>query len=151
MSSTSARSSLDADGALRAVLCEVHNTFGESHSYLLHLNGDSLPTPVRADKVKCFHVSPFISMDARYRFRIAAPGARVAFAIRQFQHDRHLLSASYDGTLEPASDLALIRKSLEIPLLGVKVMVLIHWQALLIWLKGAPVFRKPNPSVAQVS
>ena len=90
-------------------------------------------------------------MDARYRFRLRADGERIRLAIMETQHDRALLSAGYAGTLHPATDRELIRSALRIPLLGLKVMAAIHWQALLIWLRGAPLLRKPPPPLGDVS
>ena len=63
------------DGDLRAVLCEVSNTFGERHGYLLHEQGQAMAFPVRASRSKCFHVSPFLPMRLQYRFRLTAPAA----------------------------------------------------------------------------
>jgi DUF1365 family protein len=141
----------DPSGRLLAVLCEVHNTFGETHSYLLHANGAGMQQPVRGEKGKVFHVSPFIGMDARYHFRIALDTHRLSYTIRQTRCGRHHLSASYDGRLEPASDAALALSALTVPLLGLKVMLAIHWQALLIWLRGARFHPKPHPPAAKVS
>ena len=45
------------DGALIAILYEVHNTFGERHCYLIPTESDG--TPVRQECDRAFHVSPF--------------------------------------------------------------------------------------------
>ena len=60
----------DRSGALRAVLCEVNNTFGESHCYLVH-HDDLRPIEPDAwlDGRKAFHVSPFLPVEGGYRFR----------------------------------------------------------------------------------
>jgi DUF1365 family protein len=63
-----------ADGSLRAVLVEVRNTFGDHHDYLLHDSGRPLDLSRRHVAVKAMHVSPFIEMDARYRFHLTDPG-----------------------------------------------------------------------------
>ena len=139
------------DGSLRAVLCEVHNTFGESHSYVLHNAGDPMESLIRGNKEKRLHVSPFIDMDARYRFRLRADRERVRLAISQTQQGRALLSAGYAGTLHEATDDALFASALKVPLLGLKIIAAIHWQALLIWLRGAPLLRKPAPPLGDIS
>lgn len=140
-----------ADGRLRAVLCEVSNTFGERHSYCLHAGGAPLEWPVRQVRGKCFHVSPFISMQADYHFRFSEPGEDLQVVIREFQDDRLMLAAAQVGRGQPLDTAHLLRAVIAIPLLTLKVMTLIHWQALKIWLKGAPFHRKPTPPAEEIS
>lgn len=140
-----------ADGSLRAVLCEVSNTFGEHHGYLLHEGGAPLADPLRQSRDKRFHVSPFISMEARYSFRISRPGERLAVVIHEHQRGRLMLTASLTGRLAPLTDGRLLAAALRIPLLTLKVMILIHWQALKIWLRGAPFHRKPPPPEQEIT
>ena len=72
------------DGSLRALICEVNNTFGEHHFYLLHEQGSAMPWPARAELDKCFHVSPLIGMQGRYRFRLDKPEDRLAVTIEEY-------------------------------------------------------------------
>lgn len=140
-----------ADGSLRAVLCEVRNTFGEQHGYLLHEAGQPMDWPVRADRRKSFHVSPFISMDARYRFRLACPADKLNIQVHEFQHERLMLSAAQVGVAAPFTTRALSSALLRMPLVTLKVMLAIHWQALKIWFARAPFHRKPCPPRELVS
>jgi len=133
------------DGTLRAVLCEVRNTFGESHGYLLHASGSALAWPVRAVKPKRFHVSPLIALRGEYRFRIGPPDDDAQIAITEFQDGRALLAAAWRGRSRPVSDARLLAACATLPFMTLKVVVMIHWQAVLIWLRGAPFFRKPSP------
>ena len=68
----------DRAGALRAILCEVNNTFGETHHYLLAEPGGG-PIPANAELAarKVFHVSPFCAIEGGYRFRFGDAGGRV--------------------------------------------------------------------------
>lgn len=131
------------DGTLRAILCEVSNTFGERHSYLLHQQGDALSWPVKAEKQKVFHVSPFIDMNARYRFRLRASRNRLSVLIHEFKDRDLMLVASLAGRLQPVSDLRLLYVAFAYPLLTLKIVAMIHWQALKLWLKGARFYPKP--------
>lgn len=134
------------DGRLRAVLCEVKNTFGEQHGYLLHECGHAMDWPVRKDATKCFYVSPFISMDARYAFRLSLPGEKLAIVIREYQENRLMLAAAQTGTSVALNDSNLMRAFLRTPLMTLKVIAMIHWQALKIWKNGAPFYRhSPMP------
>lgn len=133
------------DGSLRAVLCEVHNTFGEAHGYLIHEGGKAMSWPVRATKSKRLHVSPLMAMHCEYRFRITSPDDDACVAISEFQHERAVLVAAWRGHGVTVSDAALARACAAIPFMTLKVVAMIHWQALLAWLRGAPFFRKPQP------
>lgn len=134
-----------ADGSLRAVLAEVHNTFGEWHGYLLHEQNRPVHWPLRSSVAKCFHVSPFIGMEAVYRFTLSPPGKRLRILIQEYQQDRLMLTATQSGLQEDLTDRNLIRALAWLPLATFKVIVAIHWQALKLWLRGAPLYHKPAP------
>jgi len=74
------------DGSLRAVICEVRNTFGEMHHYLLTAP-DKGPMDWRAEyrARKVFHVSPFIAPDMEYRFHLQEPGKWLRFYISEYE------------------------------------------------------------------
>ena len=142
---------LHRDGSLRALICEVNNTFGEHHFYLLHRQGEAMDWPARAELAKRFHVSPLIGMQARYRFRLSRPGQRLAVSIEESQEGRRMLIATQTGEMRPLTDRQLLRALLRTPLMTFKVVAAIHWQALRIWLRGAPLFRKPEPPEEQTT
>ncbi|MEZ5452980.1 MAG: DUF1365 domain-containing protein [Thiothrix sp.] len=140
-----------ANGDLLAVICEVRNTFGEHHHYLLHQHGSALAPIVTGSKQKVFHVSPFIGMQARYEFFIHQPGEKLNVLIHEYEGDELMLVASQQGIRQPFSTGVLLRQFLSIPFVTLKVMALIHWQALKIWLKGAKFFRKPEPPTEEIT
>jgi DUF1365 family protein len=140
-----------ADGSLRAVLAEVNNTFGEHHFYLLSGGGSPVAWPVNYSVEKVFHVSPLMGMDARYSFRIGRPAERVSVLIRQYRSERLALVASQQGRGHDLNDKRLLLALVTIPFMTLKVMAAIHWQALKIWLKGAPFFPKPQPPLDKVT
>jgi len=135
------------DGRLRAVLCEVKNTFGEQCSYMLPAPpGRGSAAPLRAACDKAMYVSPFIGMDARYRFRLDDPEARLRLVIAESDRNGALLIASHTGTRRPLSDRALLGAFAAFPILTAKVIVAIHWQALRLLLKGARIEPRPKMS-----
>jgi uncharacterized protein len=144
-----------ADGRLVAVLAEVNNTFGERHAYLLQ--GESLGWGREMTARKVFHVSPFCAVEGSYRFRFlqsAASAARPARLIARVDHDDAqgpLIETRISGELLPMTPRQLWRAWLAMPLLTMGVMARIHWQALRLWLKHVPFFRKPEPPSMPIS
>lgn len=124
-------------GALAAILYDVRNTFGEKHGYLMRVEGSEPGTPIRHECDKALYVSPFISMRASYRFRVIEPGERYALVIREEAADRPILVATHTARRRRLSDGALIQAFLTHPLMTLKVIAGIHWEALRLWLKGA--------------
>ncbi|MEW8625138.1 MAG: DUF1365 domain-containing protein [Candidatus Thiodiazotropha sp.] len=139
------------DGSLKALICEVNNTFKEHHFYLIHNRGKDLSWPVNAIKEKQFHVSPLIGMNGEYHFSFHKPGKRIGVVIREYQSNRLMLTASQAGNSYPLSDRRLLYALVRTPLMTFKVMAAIHWQALKIWLRGAQFFAKPKPPKEQIS
>jgi len=132
-----------------AVLYEVNNTFGQRHSYLL--TAETGTDIVTHDCDKLFFVSPFMDMALRYRFRLRPPGVDAPIgeplAIRIDVDDAEglILSAEFTARREPISDAAMLRQVLAHPLLMIKVVGAIHWEAVKLWLKGLKL--RPRPAV----
>lgn len=139
------------DGSLRAVLLDVSNTFGERHGYLLHESGAPMAWPVRQTRRKEFHVSPFVGMEAEYQFRLGEPAGRLEVGIRELQDDRLVLVAAQVAERRPLKTATLARALLAVPFQTFKVLAMIHWHALKLWLSGVPFHRKPAPPVQEVS
>ncbi|MDQ5767685.1 DUF1365 domain-containing protein [Thiothrix subterranea] len=139
----------DLAGNLLAVICEVRNTFGEHHHYLLPVAANA--PIVTGSKQKVFHVSPFMGMEARYEFFIHPPGDTLNILIHEYEGDALALIASQRGQRQPFSTAVLLRQFALIPFMTLKVMFLIHWQALKIWLKGGKFYRKPAPPTETVT
>lgn len=123
----------DGAGQLSAVIYEVSNTFGERHAYLIPV---AQPGVVRQVADKRLHVSPFMPMDQRYHFRIAAPGDRLTLVIRQTDADGVIFTAAFAGTRQPLSDTALTGALRRHPLMAVKVIGAIHVEAARLMMKG---------------
>lgn len=132
----------DAEGRLESVIYEVKNTFGDQVPYVLAAEGEG---PRRHSQAKEMFVSPFIGMDQTYRFHLAPAGERLAIRIKQGDAQGDLLIATQNGERRALSDATLARLALRAPLLPAQVMAAIHWQALRLWLKGAPFRRYRGP------
>lgn len=140
-----------AGGALGALLYEVKNTFGEQHGYLIPVDpAREAGAPVVQRAEKNFHVSPFIGMRATYRFRVDEPEERYAILIRQSVPEGELLVATHVADRAPFSDAELAKVFFAYPLLTLKVVLGIHWEALKLWLKGAKYHSRPAPPATAV-
>ncbi len=136
------------DGSLAAILYEVHNTFGERHSYLIPVER-AAGAVIDQRCQKLFYVSPFMDMAMSYAFRVAVPDERISVAIRAADRDGLLLVAALSGDRRALTDMALLRVLAAFPLLTLKVVAAIHWHALRLLLKG---FRlRPRPKAAGYS
>lgn len=133
------------DGSLRAIVAEVHNTFGERHNYLL--DHPAYGVELRADKV--FYVSPFCQVQGRYRFRFMRSEAPARTVVRiDYDDDTGpLLLTSIGGELQPLSARTVRQALLAFPLLTLGIVWRIHWQAVRLAIKRTPFFRKPPPPV----
>jgi DUF1365 family protein len=144
-----------SDGSLRAVVCEVNNTFGERHCYLLaHDDGRPLAWGEEVSARKVFHVSPFCAIDGRYRFRFMLTEGAAPRFVGRIDHDANdgpLLQTSLSGALEPLTDRALLRALFGYPAFTLGVIARIHWQALRLFLKRVPFFSKPAPPAHPVT
>ena len=126
----------DADGVLRVVVVEVHNTHGERHLYTLRPRDPGSETFVAAMD-KAFYVSPFIEVRGGYVVRVRDEPARLRITINQHQPEGLELHASLDLARRPLTDRNLLRLLLRHPFLPQRTTALIHWHALRLWLRGA--------------
>ena len=129
---------------LRALIYEVRNTFGGIHTYTLPVEpGQLSEAGVRQNQKKEFYVSPFISMEQHYYFRMLPPGETVRVRILEKDGRGPLLSATFSGKGVPLTSATVMRECLRVPFLSAKVMLAIHWEAFKIWLKRVPFHRRP--------
>ncbi len=140
----------DAEDRLRGLLYEVRNTFGERHTYVAPVReGELSPAGLKQERGKLFYVSPFNGMEMRYLFRIRPPTETVALRIIETDAEGPLLSATFLGEKETLTTPALLRAFFGIPLLTLKVVAGIHWEAARLWIKGLRlVSRPPAPAPA---
>ncbi len=125
------------DGALRCVVLEVHNTYGERHAQLLHLDADG-----RASVPKQFYVSPFFTVSGRYDVTVRLTADRVAVTVGLVQDDLRVFTATFTGRVRPATPRTVLAAALRTPLVTYQVSALIRLHGVRLWLRRLPVVRR---------
>lgn len=129
----------NSSGQLKVILYEVSNTFGSRHTYLLE--NRQCESRIRQTCNKTMYVSPFMPLETQYSFHITPPADKVAVCIRQSEKadtdgkQRPLLHATFSGDRNPFSDRTLIKLFFLYPLMTLKVITAIHWEAFRLWRK----------------
>jgi DUF1365 family protein len=141
----------DGAGALRVVIAEVSNTYGDRHSYLCH-RPDLAPLG-RDDTVqatKIFHVSPFQPVEGGYAFRFDIRDDRIGIWI-DYTAGTGGLIATLTGRRVPLTNAGILRACLRRPFGSRRVLALIYWQAAKLYWKGARFRHRPAPPADEVT
>ncbi|MFZ6776732.1 DUF1365 domain-containing protein [Undibacterium sp. Ji83W] len=150
------------DGSLRAVVCEVRNTFGEKHLYLLE-KGGKLANGEELQARKIFHVSPFCKVEGSYRFRFMQAQQEMLGQDAGHVQKKHLaridyadaegplLLTSVSGREQTMSNTRITQVMLRYPFMTIGVVLRIHIQALRLWIKRVPFISKPIPPTEELS
>jgi DUF1365 family protein len=125
---------LRADGTVRVVVVEVHNTYGGRHAYLVAPDARG-----RATVDKEFYVSPFTPMTGTYQMRLALDPERVAVAIGLDVDGRRVLDAAVEGVPPPATTSTIVRTALRQLPITWRITALIHVHGVWLWLRRLPV------------
>jgi DUF1365 family protein len=135
---------LDDQERIGVVIYEVNNTFGQRKSYVLPVVHDAPEIFQRC--AKTLSVSPFNTGRGRYSFHLRAPGDTIGVGVFLRDEAGALLRAHFVGERRDVNDVALLKLALHYPLMTLKIIAAIHFEALRLWLKGIPLKRRePAP------
>ncbi len=123
---------------LKAIFYEVKNTFNEQHTYIFKIKNDK---NIDQKCKKKFYVSPFIDMETYYNFRLSNPKEKLSVYIKQTDNKETILTATQTGDRKEFSFKQLMVNFFKYPLMTLKIIGSIHYEALLLWKKGA-IYRK---------
>ena len=132
-------------GELRAVVVEVHNTYGGRHAYAVRPDGRGAAT---VDKD--FYVSPFNDTTGEYAIRFHLDAERVSVAIRLRREGELVLTAVVDGRLVPATARSVVTTVARHPLMPHQVTALIRVHGIRLWARRLPIHRRPAESLETV-
>lgn len=132
---------LDKNNNAECAIAEVSNTFREMKPYFLGPETKS-GTSFHLNTPKYFYVSPFIDHDTNFDFNITVPGEKLNVRIDDFKEGRRFFISTLTGKKKTLSNGNLLLYSLRFPFLTLRIITLIHWQALLLYLKKLPYHKK---------
>ncbi len=143
----------DKAGQIKAVLCEVHNTFGEQHTYVCvhkdHRNITGI-SPLFAEKI--FHVSPFLQREGQYEFKFDIKDDHFNVVINYHNHTGHKqVVTSLTGQLQLLDKKSLRYAFWRYPLVTLKAITMIHWHAFKLVLKRIKYITKPEQKQQKIS
>jgi DUF1365 family protein len=134
----------DRAGRLSLMMSEVNSTFGESHNYWLTASNERESVAAkRYTTAKQIHVSPFMGMDLHYDWIFTAPGERLVAHMNTISEGKPFFDATLQLEHRPWERRELCRVLVSYPLMTMRVIGGIHWEALKLWLKQVPVFTHP--------
>jgi cyclopropane fatty-acyl-phospholipid synthase-like methyltransferase/DUF1365 family protein len=125
-------------GELAGVVAEVHNTYGQTHAYVVHPDEDGA-----AETEKRFYVSPFYPVDGFYRMSVPEPGERLAITLTLHRPEGRPFVASMRGLARPLTLVNLLVLAARHPLATYAVRAGIAWHGIRLYLKGLPIVARP--------
>ena len=123
---------------LKAIFYEVKNTFNEQHTYIFKIKNNE---KIEQKCKKKFYVSPFMDMETYYNFKLINPKEKLSIFIRQTDEEETVLTATQTGDKKEFSFNQLLINFFKYPLMTIKIISSIHYEAFFLWKKGA-VYRK---------
>ena len=123
---------------LKSIFYEVKNTFNEQHTYNFKIKDGE---EIKQKKKKKFYVSPFMDMETFYNFKLINPNQRLSVMIKQTDAEGTVLTATQTGDKKEFNFKQLLINFFRYPLMTLKIISSIHFEALLLWKKGA-IYRK---------
>mgnify|MGYP001175168190 FL=1 len=131
------------NNSLKAIFYEVKNTFNEQHTYIFKVKDNK---KIDQKCKKKFYVSPFMDMDTYYNFKLLNPNENLSISIKQTDKEDIVLSAVQTGKRKEFTFKQLMLNFFKYPLMSFKIISAIHFEALLLWLKGA-IYRKRDKKI----
>ena len=134
------------DGRVEAIVAEVNNTpWGERHCYVISADAKGCRGTIRARTPKEFHVSPFMEMDLNYAWSFREPGDRLSLSIANHEPGgAQLFEAVLGLKRRELSARSRARMLIRYPLITLQLITAIYWQAIRLYLAGAPFFPHPR-------
>jgi DUF1365 family protein len=130
-----------SDESIRWLILEIHNTYGDRHAHLIHIDNSGT-----ASVDKEFYVSPFLTIEGRYEFKVQLSQDRVFVRVNLLQEESLVFSATFAGLPRQSTRAIRIRAGLRTPLATYQASARIRIHGIWLWLRRLPVVpRPPHP------
>ncbi|WP_284285012.1 DUF1365 domain-containing protein [Arsenicicoccus piscis] len=133
---------LDADGVTRALVLEVHNTYGGRHCYVIE--PDQRRVARKALVAKEFYVSPFNGVEGDYVVSARLTPGQVTVSVRLARGGRTVLTTWVTGVPQPATRSRILRTTITSPLMPQRISTLIRLHGVWLWARRLPVRPRPR-------
>ena len=133
------------DDSVDYILAEVANTpWKERHAYVLSSSQESDKSEIRLSMEKELHVSPFWGMDHMYDWVFSSPKDKLNVFMKNFKDGKHVFDASLSMDRTEMTKRNLLKSVFRFPFMTIKVVFWIHFQAFILWLRGATFYTHPS-------
>lgn len=122
-------------------IAEVQNTYREMKPYFLgkeQLNGNKF----HLNTTKYFYVSPFIDHDTQFDFNLPIPDDHLGIGIDDYKDGKRFFISTLTGSKKALTNARLFGYAFRFPLITLRIITLIHWKALILWMKKIPYHKK---------
>jgi DUF1365 family protein len=137
----------NADNNIVCCIAEVSNTFREMKPFFIGPQ-NLQENRFHLNTTKYFYVSPFIDHDTNFDFNISVPGEKLNIRIDDYKNGERFFISTLTGHSKALTNAGLLWYSLRFPLITLRIITLIHWNALRLWLKKIPYHPKAaNPQL----
>ncbi len=131
----------DENNSPLCVVAEIGNTFGEMKPFLLGQE-NLTENNYHLNTTKYFYVSPFIDHDTNFDFNLVIPDEKLNIRIDDYKNGERFFISTLTGVKKSINNLNLFWYSIRFPFLTLKIISLIHWNAIKLWLKKIPYHKK---------
>lgn len=134
------------DTRVEYIVAEITNTpWRERHSYVL---GEKQNLDIEAQKryrfSKAFHISPFMDMDYTYDWHFVDPDDSLYIHMQNFKENTNCFESILSLQRKKISGPVLAWVLVRFPVMTLKVLSMIYWQAFRLWLKKIPYYENPK-------
>jgi DUF1365 family protein len=136
------------NNSLKAIFYEVKNTFNEQHTYIFKIKNEE---KIEQQCKKKFYVSPFMDMETYYNFKLLNPKEKLSIFIKQTDGEETILTATQIGDKKEFSFKQLLINFFKYPLMTIKIISSIHYEAFFLWKKGAVYKKRDNKILNNLS
>jgi len=99
---------------------------------------------MRFNHEKEFHVSPFMPMDIQYDWVFSAPDKTLSVNMKNYRENEKMFDATLGLKKKPINAENCAKLLIRYPLMTLKIIMTIYWQALKLLVKKVPVFNHPE-------